>query len=117
MQPPRVRRKLNDDAQRAPDVVYRMRCKIVRSLVRGVRPVVIAEVLACAYSQVFRVAKRFVEEGPNSLPDRRADNGGEKVTEGYACLLLAFAAESPRIMAMIVPHGHKTRNGNSQEAQ
>ena len=93
---PRVRRKLNEDAQRAPDGAYRMRCKIIRNLVRGIRPVAIAEVLECSYSQVFRVARRFVEEGPDSLPDRRADNGDEKVTEEYACVLLSIAAESPR---------------------
>ncbi len=45
---PRVRKKLDEDAQRAPDGVYRMRCKIIRNLVRGICPVAIAEVLECS---------------------------------------------------------------------
>jgi transposase len=94
--PRSVRRRLNQDAQRAPDKAYEVRCKIIRNLARGHRPVLIAEVLGCSYSQVFRVARRFVEDGPEGLADRREDNGEEKITEEYTSVLLEIAAQSPQ---------------------
>jgi transposase len=94
--PRSLRRKLNEDAQRASDPIYRDRCKIIRNLTRGNRPVDIADVLGCSYTQVFRVAKRFVADGPGGLVDRREDNGDEKITEEYASLALELAAGSPQ---------------------
>lgn len=94
--PLRIRRKLQDDAQRATDASYCMRCKIIRNLVRGNRPSEIVRFLECSRSQTFRVAKRFIEDGPMGLADRREDNGLEKITEEYECLLLVIAAETPR---------------------
>jgi transposase len=44
---------------------------------------------------VFRVAKRFVADGPEGLADRREDNGEEKITEEYASVLLEIADQSP----------------------
>jgi transposase len=94
--PRQSRRRLNGDALRAPEAGFRMRCKIIRNLARGKRPAEIAEVLGCSYSQVFRIAKRFVAEGLMGLADRREDNGQDKVTEEYECILLSIAAQSPR---------------------
>jgi len=91
-----VRRRLSQDAQRASDKKYQDRCKIIRNLARGNRPVHIADVLGCSYSQVFRVAKRFVADGPEGLADRREDNGEEKITEEYISVLFEIAAESPQ---------------------
>jgi transposase len=93
--PRRLRKELNDDALRASEAGFRMRCKIIRNLARGKSPTEIAEILGCSYSQVFRVAKRFVEEGLAGLADRREDNGECKVTEEYEGILLSIAAESP----------------------
>jgi transposase len=45
---------------------------------------------------VYRVAKRFVEEGPAGLSDRREDNGETKVSEEYEARLIQVVAASPR---------------------
>lgn len=94
--PKTVRKRLIDDALRSPDVGYRMRCKIIRNLARGNHPVTIARYLGCSYSQVFRIAQRFVAHGMAGLADGREDNGDEKVTEEYESLLWSISEESPR---------------------
>ena len=51
----------------------------------------------CSTSQVYRVAQRFVEEGPPGLVDQREDNGDTKADEYYQSVLLeTVASSSPR---------------------
>ena len=53
--------------------------------------------LGCSLSQVYRVARRFVEEGEIGLADRREDNGKTKVDESYQAELLRLVAnDSPQ---------------------
>jgi len=92
----RERRIVRTFAKGSPDAALRGRCKIVLSLVRGSSPTEIARVGQASESQVYRVAKRFVEEGPVGLSDRREDNGQSKVSEEYEIRLIRAIAASPQ---------------------
>ncbi len=84
---------IRSSAMRSPDAGFCLRCKIVLNLVRG-RPVqMIHEILGCAVSQVYRIARRFVEQGEIGLADRREDNGDPKVDEDYELELIRLVAE------------------------
>jgi transposase len=92
----RERRWLVGESMRAEDAAWRMRCKIVRNLARGETPMRISSILGCGRSQVYRVANRFLEHGPNGLVDRREDNGDPKVTEEFEWTVLIAVATSPQ---------------------
>jgi transposase len=92
----RERRIVKAFAKGSPGAVLRGRCKVVLSLVRGSSPAEIARVGQASESQVYRVAKRFVEEGPAGLSDRREDNGETKVSEEYEARLIQVVAASPQ---------------------
>ena len=91
----RERRVLRTLAKRSPDAGIRFRAKIVLSLVQSRSAQEIHRGGLCSVSQVYRVADRFVEEGPPGLADRREDNGEGKVTEEYEWWLLIAVAKSP----------------------
>ena len=74
----------------------RMRCKVIRNLVRGASPTRIHQVLGCARSQIYRVAQRFLAAGGPGLVDRREDNGAAKVDEDYERTVLEAVAGSPQ---------------------
>jgi transposase len=92
----RERGVLRTLAKRSPDAGIRVRAKVVLSLVQGRSVQEIHRGGLSSVSQVYRVAERFVEEGPPGLADRREDNGEAKVTEEYECRLLLIVARSPR---------------------
>jgi transposase len=48
----------------------------------------------CSTSQVYRVAQRFVDEGPAGLVDRREDNGETKADERYQSVLWEVVGNS-----------------------
>lgn len=75
---------------------WRMRCKIIRNLVRGELPSTIGRILGCGRSQVYRVMHRFVADGVMGLVDRREDNGTPKVTEDFEWSVLLAVAGSPQ---------------------
>jgi transposase len=66
------------------------------SLVQGNGPQQIRQTGLGSVSQVYRVAERFVEEGPAGMADKREDNGEAKVTEAFEWELLIAVATSPR---------------------
>jgi transposase len=68
----------------------------VLNLVRGTSPGEIAKVLHCSRSQVYRIGRRFVEQGVLGLVDQREDNGEIKVDEDYEAVLLEAIAGSPQ---------------------
>jgi transposase len=76
----------------------RLRCRllIILNLLQGQAVAVIAQVLHCSTSQVYRVANRFLEQGEEGLADRREDNGSHKVTWHLEWWLLQVVAGSPR---------------------
>ena len=92
----RERRILRTFARNSPDAGVRCHTKIVLSLVQGTSPTEIYRGGLCSVSQVYRVAHRFVEDGPLGLADRREDNGDAKVSEEYEWHLLVAVAKCPR---------------------
>ena len=74
----------------SPDAVLRCRCKVILALVQGKSPTAIAAGGLCSASQVYRVAHRFIEQGPQGLPDRREDNGENKYFTKVVALQLQF---------------------------
>jgi transposase len=89
------RRWLNSESMRSPDGGWRMRCKIIRNLTRGESPTVIARILRCSRSQVYRVANQFISDGLMGLVDHRVENGQLKVHEDYVAFVLTAVAGSP----------------------
>ena len=92
----RERRIMRALGRGSPDAVLRCRCKVILALVQGKSPTTIAAGGLCSSSQVYRAAHRFLGEGLAGLPDRREDNGENKVTESYEWELLTVLAGSPR---------------------
>src|ERR1044071_5854609 len=92
----RERQILRIKSARSGDAVCRFRCKIIMGLVQGTTPSRLASAGLCAGSQVYRVAHRFLEEGPRGIADRREDNGEPKVCARYASQLLSVVAGSPQ---------------------
>jgi transposase len=88
-----MRRKIRSWSMTWLDVGFRMRCKIVFNLARGEAVEKISSILGCSTSQVYRVARRFVEQGEIGLADRREDNGQTKVDESYQAELLRLVAD------------------------
>ena len=76
--------------------MLRCRCKVIVSLVQGKSSATLVRGGLCSESQVYRVAARFVEQGPLGMADRREDNGDHKINESYEWELLIAVACSPR---------------------
>ena len=85
------------------DAVLPCRCKVILALVQGKSPTLIEESGLCSSCQVYRVANRFIDQGPQRLPDRREDNGENKVTELYELELLSVLTRSPRNHGYLKP--------------
>lgn len=93
----RERKLIRHQAKVGCDALMRCHCKIVLCLVGGQGARAIAKTGLCSTSQVYRVAERFVEEGPPGLADRREDNGETKADEHYQSVLLEVVGNtSPR---------------------
>lgn len=92
----REQRLLISESMTASEAGWRMRCKILRNLVRCESPSMIARILGVGRSQVYRVAHRFIAEKVQGLVDRREDNGTLKVTQDFECSVLLAIAESPQ---------------------
>jgi transposase len=93
----RERKLLWHQAKNSTNSLLRVHCKIVLSLVAGNGARSIAQSGLCSMSQVYRIAERFVEQGPTGLVDRREDNGQTKADENYQAILLQIVGlTSPR---------------------
>jgi len=93
----RERRMIRSRAKAATNAMLRSHSKIILSLVGGNGARAIAKAGLCSTSQVYRVAQRFVEEGPPGLADQREDNGETKADESFQSVLLeVVASSSPR---------------------
>jgi len=94
---PRERRLVRNRAKVARDVVLRSHCRIILSLVGGNGARALAQAGLCSTSQVYRVAQRFVEQGPFGPVDQRQYNGETKADEYcHAVLFDVVANSSPR---------------------
>jgi len=92
----RERRIMRSRGKHAPCAVTRCRCKVILSLVGGKSPSMLAAGGLCSESQVYRIARRFVEQGPAGMADGREDNGNPKINEACEWELLVAVACSPR---------------------
>jgi transposase len=92
----RERRIMRMCGKHGPIAVLRCRCKIIVGLVQGKSPTTLAAGGLCSTSQVYRVARRFVEQGPAGMADGREDNGEHKISESDEWELLIAVACSPR---------------------
>jgi transposase len=92
----REQRMLVSESMVGLDAGWRMRCKIIRNLVRAESPTRIARILGCSRSQIYRVVDRFVAHGIAGLVDRREDNGTVKVAEDFEFRVLSAVAGSPQ---------------------
>jgi transposase len=92
----RERNAIRAFAKGSLDAGLRCHCKIVLSLVQGNIPAAIAKSGLCSASQLYRVARRFLDSGLPGLADQREDNGQPKVTEAYEAELLEVVGNSPR---------------------
>lgn len=90
-----VQRWVMNESMRGEDAGWRMRCKVIRNLVRGESPTQIHRILCCARSQVYDVAAKFLEHGIEGLEDGRESNGSPKVTSEYVIIVLAAVSGSP----------------------
>ena len=92
----RERRIMRMQGKHAPCAVQRGRCKIILGLVQGKSPATLVKGGLCAESQVYRVAKLFVEHGPVGMVDGREENGEHKINEWFEWEILIAVALSPR---------------------
>lgn len=90
----RERRMVRNRAKVAVDATLRNHCKIILSLVAGNGARAIAKSGLSSISQVYRVAHRFVDQGPPGLVDQREDNGETKADERYQAVLLEVVGNS-----------------------
>ena len=92
----RERKIIRSYGRGSPDAGLRVRCKIVRALVRGSSPTDIVRSGMASCSLVYDVMHRFIDQALLGLADRREDNGESKVTEEYEAQLFAVVPSSPR---------------------
>jgi transposase len=102
---PRVRQSVKDrllkNLRACRDARLRTRYLIITNLLAGRRkPEVIAHVLGVHRDTVYRVAKRFREDGEFGLLDRRANNGADKLNGKFLDTLDHLVRGSPQ------DHGH-----------
>ena len=71
----RERRIMRTRSRHGACAVLRCRCKVIVGLVQGKSPTKLSSGGLCSESQVYRVAQRFVEQGPAGMADQREDNG------------------------------------------
>lgn len=78
------------------DVKVKQRYLIIVNLISSRPPTLVAKVLQVARSTVYRVARRFREQGEVGLLDRREDNGETKLEEPYLALLYEVVKSHPQ---------------------
>jgi len=83
-------------ASRIKDAATRIRYLVILHTAEGHSRAEIADMLACSIKTVSRVQRRFREQGPEGLLDRRGDNGAAKVTEDYLLTLTEAVRGSPQ---------------------
>ena len=90
------RRRIERLKRKERDADARQRYRIVLLLDRGMSPTEIHRRTGIARSTVYKVAKRFVEEGEYGLRDRRTEAPPVKVTEEYVQRLEELVYQSPQ---------------------
>ncbi len=96
-----VKERLTKNFRKCRDAALRTRYLIIFKLDAGRKPDAIAEHLQVHRDTVYRVAKRFREQGELGLLDGRRHNGPKKVTESFLTTLDRLVRDSPQ------NHGHR----------
>jgi transposase len=89
------KRRLRRVAHRSKDAGLRARICIVLNLATGVSPTMTARCLCVSRTTVYKVARRFREDGEAGLVDRREENGAEKLDEAYLSVLWEVVRSGP----------------------
>lgn len=91
-----VKERLLRNLKTCREAELRTRYLIIVNLMRGRAARCTAEVLSVSRSTVYRVARRFREEGELGLVDRRCDNGGRKVDDDFLVRLDWVVRRAPQ---------------------
>lgn len=94
--PRQQRRHLERQAAKERKAERRMRLLVIVGLGKDRTPTELHAYLGVARSTVYRVARRFAEEGVRGLRDRRPEVPARRVTKAYVERLGALVYESPR---------------------
>src|SRR3954471_4454203 len=95
-----VKERLRKNGQRCRDGRLKTRYLIIQLLDKGRSPEHIAKTLQVHRDTVYRVAKRFCEDGELGMFDRRANNGANKLTKEFLEALDRLVRSKPQ------DHGH-----------
>jgi transposase len=91
-----VKERLLKNLRRCRDAGLKTRYLIILKLDAGRHPQEIAHFLGVHRDTVYRVARRFRECGEPGLLDRRANNGPNKLNEGFLTTLDRLVRNSPQ---------------------
>jgi len=91
-----VKERLYRHLRLCPDAGLKIRYLIIVNLVAGRSPQNTADVLAVHRATVYRVAKRFRDQGELGLYDHRHDNGPTKVDRSYREVLEKTVRSNPQ---------------------
>lgn len=91
-----VKERLLRNLRKCREAGLRTRYLVIVNLVHGRPADRTAEVLSVSRSTVYRVARRFREEGELGLVDRRCDNGDRKVDDDFLVQLDTVVRRSPQ---------------------
>lgn len=92
----RRRRAIRSMAKGHPDANTRRRAQIILALVQDKSVRLIAQILQCSSSLVYKIAHAFLQREELALVDRRAENGETVVTKQAQVAVCLLAAETPR---------------------
>src|SRR4051794_7116853 len=91
-----VKERLLKNLRRCRNAEVRLRYLMVLNVLNGRSARVTAEVLHVHNTTVYRVLTRFRAYGEAGLADGRADNGADKLTEGYLNRLDRVVRRTPQ---------------------
>jgi transposase len=92
-----VKERLLKDLRRCRQASLRVRYLVILNLWRGRSAAVTAAVLEIHSTTVYRVARRFREQGTWGLLDGREDNGEGKLDERFLAILYQTVRSSPQL--------------------
>ena len=90
----RTKHRLERQAKKV-DGELRIRMLIILNLADAISPTAVAKRLRVSRSTVYRVAKRFCDNGEDGLLDRREENGSTKLDDDYLSNLWKVVESNP----------------------
>lgn len=111
-----VKERLAKNCQRCRDAKLKIRYLIILLLSKGRSAEYIARNLLIHRDTVYRVAKRFREDGEFALLDRRSGNGANKLKGGFLDALDRLVRGSPQDHRWLRPTWTRDAGGDSGQA-